>query len=656
MNINKIKNYIKNLFKRFGWTGLVVIILAFSIGYFGAGNRESQNSKSGTHAHADTNEVEIWTCSMHPQIKLEEPGQCPICFMDLVPLESTGSEVSLNQLKLSQTAMELAEIQTSPVQRHPAIREVSLSGKVEYDETRVRKISSWISGRIEKLYINYTGMSVKKGDRLFEIYSPDLIAAQEELIQIKKALLKSRDLGNQNYQKMKTTLEKAREKLRLLGLNSDQIREIENQLQPFQTISIHSPTSGIVTAKQAIEGRYVNTGTIVYKVVDLSQVWIKLDAYESDLTWLQTGQEVNIRVESYPGKEFSGEISFIDPILNSKTRSVKVRVAVKNPDRKLKPGMFVRALVKAGLNNNGQIIAAQHLDHYQKMEQSNLPLVVPASSVLLTGKRAITYVRVPDTEEPTFEFREVELGPKAGEYYIVKSGLKAGEKVVTRGNFKIDSAMEIAAKPSMMNPEGGESGSKGHDHSGHTMESSSTTAEMDRQEKPAIQYTNVTDKNFIDNLNSLYTNYFELQKALAKDNSKTAKQALLEIHGIVNQTAKSDFNIDENGLKKWQKLSTNLMHQTHNISSTDSIDEIREVFEEVSKTVLEIEQNFGHSGKESFYQLYCPMAFDNKGAIWIQNDSSVNNPYFGSSMLKCGEVRESYPPQNAKEKEAGDHE
>ncbi|HMA61644.1 MAG TPA: efflux RND transporter periplasmic adaptor subunit [bacterium] len=656
MNSNKIIDNIKKFFKRIGWTGFVIIIVAFSIGYFGAGSRKVQDSEAKAHAHADTNQTEIWTCSMHPQIKLDEPGQCPICFMDLVPLESTGSGVSLSQLKLSQRAMELAEIQTSKVQRRPAIREISLSGKVTYDETRLKKISSWIPGRIEKLYINYTGMRVEKGDKLFEIYSPELIAAQEELIQIKKTLQKYEDQSRSSYQKTQLTLEKTREKLRLLGLNSDQINQIENKLTPSQTITIHSPTSGIVTDRKAIQGRYVNTGTIVYKVADLSQVWVNLDAYESDLQWLEKGQKVDIRVAAYPGHEFSGQISFIDPVLNSNTRSVKIRVAVENSDLILKPGMFARAMVKAGLTEQGQVIAENHFDHNKKLESSKSPLVVPASAVLLTGKRAIAYVRLPEKKEPVFEFREVELGPKAGQYYIVKSGLKAGEKVVTRGNFKIDSAMEIAAKPSMMNPDAGDSEKKNHEHSGHDMSSSMNTAEMDSKEQSEIQLIKINDSGFIKTLNKIYDHYFASQKALAQDNSQAAINSFQKIHSIINQTSGSNFKISENGLEKWEELSSKLMQSTHNLETLESIEKIRETFETISMTVLDLEKTFGHAGDRNFYQIYCPMAFDNKGASWIQTDSSVKNPYFGSSMLKCGEVQETYQPYNSEKKEAHNHE
>jgi Cu(I)/Ag(I) efflux system membrane fusion protein len=651
---NKFKENVNNFYKRLGWPGILIIILAFVLGYFLAGPGEAPKEKPEQEEIAQKDEVETWTCSMHPQIKLPEPGQCPICFMDLIPLESTTDEVAPDQLQMSQTAMELAQVNTTKVQRGRAVREVNLSGKVTYDETRLKKITSWLPGRIERLYLDYTGMAVKKGDKLFEIYSPELIAAQEELIQIKKGLQNTEGTSSP-YQQTKRTLEQVREKLRLLGLSKDQISQIEKTLKPSETVTITSPASGIVTAKDAIEGRYVNTGTVVYKIADLNEVWVNLDAYESDLQWLKNGQKVNINVGAFPGREFKGKVSFIDPILDSDTRSVNLRVEVENPDLVLKPGMFVRGTVESGLDAEGNVIPASKIDD-KSLAKQNLPLIVPTSALLLTGKRAIAYVKLPNTQEPTFEFREVEIGPKTGQYYIVISGLEAGEEVVTRGNFKIDSAMEIAAKPSMMNPKVAAATIEEDGHAGHEMDHADMKKAPEDSKTAEQQYLEAGNQYFKSTLDSMYKNYFASQKALAQDNGERAKAALLKIHTLVNKTSASEFNLSEQALNKWEQLSASLMHKTHNLTSVESIDDIRKTFESVSKVVINVEQSFGHYSDQNHYQLYCPMAFNNKGAIWMQTDSSVNNPYFGSSMLKCGEVREKFTPQNVESKEAHDHE
>jgi len=280
------------------------------------------------------------------------------------------------------------------------------------------------------------------------------------------------------------TLEAARDKLRLLGLARAQIDKIESSGAPVTHITIYSPTGGIVIHKHATEGMYVDTGTPIYTIADLSRLWVKLDAYESDLPWIRYGQEVEFTTEAYPGEVFKGRISFIDPVLNAKTRTVKLRVNVDNTEGKLKPQMFARAIVRSRVAQGGRIMAPEMAGKwicpmhpavvktqagscdicgmdlvtteslgYVVDTPKEAPLVIPASAPLITGTRAVVYVQLPDKEKPTFEGREVTLGPRAGDHYLIKEGLAEGELVVTKGNFKIDSALQIQAKPSMMSAE-----------------------------------------------------------------------------------------------------------------------------------------------------------------------------------------------------------
>lgn len=431
---------------KFIWALLFVV---FFLGFLIRGGGEAQK-ESQYHTHdAESTKPEVWTCSMHPQVRLPEPGQCPICFMDLIPLETEDTTESPRELKMSPTAMKLAEIVTTHVCRAEAETEIRLSGKVEYDETKIGKITAWVPGRLEKLYVNYTGTLVKKGEPLVELYSPALYAAQEELLQSLKINRNSKsELAIESAQ---MTLEATREKLRQLGLTDKQVQKIETRGTAAERMTILSPMSGIVTHKNALEGLYVNKETQIYTIVDLSAVWVVLDAYESDLPWIKEGQKVDFTVEAFPGKTFKSKVDFVDPILNEKTRTIKVRLNVNNHETSLKPGLFVRATIHARIGHaSGKRIP---------------PLVVPVSAVLKTGKRAVVYIKKPDTEEPVFEGREVELGSRAGDYYIIESGLEEGEEVVVKGNFKIDSAFQIAAKPSMMNPEGGVA-ITGHEHHG----------------------------------------------------------------------------------------------------------------------------------------------------------------------------------------------
>jgi Cu(I)/Ag(I) efflux system membrane fusion protein len=332
------------------------------------------------------------------------------------------------------------------------------------------------------------------------LYSPQLLSAQAELLQAVKAVQKTSGATELMRQSSIATLEAAREKLRLLGLLKEQIEEIERTGTPTDHLTIYAPIGGIVIAKHANAGDYVDTGTKIYTIADLSEVWVKLDAYESDMMWIRYGQKVEFTTEAYPGEVFEGTISFIDPVLDSMTRTVKVRVNVANPDGRLKPEMFVRAVVRSKVAGAGMVmnedmagkwicpmhpsvvrnepgkcdicgmdlVTTESLGYVTAKQADQPPLVIPASAPLITGKRAVVYVRLTNREKPTFEGREIVLGPRAGDYYLVKEGLAERELVVTNGNFKIDSALQIQAKPSMMNPQGG-AAPTGHQHGGSQM-------------------------------------------------------------------------------------------------------------------------------------------------------------------------------------------
>jgi len=483
----------------FKTTVLVVLGLAiFLTGYFvssllqaPAAGPEHEHPGEQAAAQAPT----MWTCSMHPQIRQPKPGKCPICFMDLIPVATEDGVVGERQITFSQEALKLMEVQTTLVERKFVEAEIRMVGKVDYDETRVKNITAWVPGRIDRLYVDFTGITVSKGDHMVDLYSPELISAQAELLQALKAAGSIKDNTSELMKRTTlATLEAARDKLRLLGLARAQIDKIENSGAPVTHITIYSPMGGIVIHKNATEGMYVNTGTPIYTLADLSRLWVKLDAYESDLSWIRYGQEVEFSTEAYPGQVFKGKISFRDPVLNAKTRTVKVRVNVDNTDGKLKPEMFVRGVLRAKVAQGGAVmdpelagkwicpmhpsvvkdrqgtcdICEMDLVTTESLyttagEPNEPPLVIPATAPLITGKRAVVYVRTPDANKPTFEGREVVLGPRAKDYYLVIEGLAEGEVVVTKGNFKIDSALQIQAKPSMMNPQGG-GASSGHHH------------------------------------------------------------------------------------------------------------------------------------------------------------------------------------------------
>ncbi|KPK44857.1 MAG: hypothetical protein AMJ65_01805, partial [Phycisphaerae bacterium SG8_4] len=746
---------------------LPVLALVLAVGFF-LGRLGSPSGPAAPEAAAQA-EVktgpEAWTCSMHPQIRLPEKGLCPICNMDLIPASTGEDSGAMRQLTVSENARKLMDIVTAPVERKLVSAVVRMVGKVDYDETRLAYITAWFPGRLDRLYVDYTGVPVNKGDHMFDLYSPELISAQEELLQALESVKNVQDTQLSVMREMtESTVIAAREKLRLWGLQSEQIDQIERTGKVQDHVTIYAPSSGIVIHKNAREGMYVQTGTQIYTIADLSQVWIKMDAYESDLEWLRYGQEVEFTTVSYPGSLFKGTVSFIDPILNDRTRSVKIRINVPNADGRLKPGMFVKATVRANVAAGGRIMEAAlagkwicpmhpeviksnsgKCDECQMPlvtteslgyvsddpEAVQKPLVIPVSAALVTGTRAVVYVQVPDTDKPTFEGREIVLGPRAGDYYLVRSGLKEGELVVTRGNFKIDSSLQIMARPSMMTPEGAGGGGM-HDHGPKTSQDSaadqtgvelpalfeyrlkallaaggkveaaargedvvsvqSAFAAVDRAIKDidadqltgqihalwmelsmrltndAVEGTHAKtledarriagslsqalnstrsrfglvhepdmkarpsiNSEFRDQLAKVFDRYFSIQKALAGDTSAPAAKAA---NGALDALKAVDTGlVTGEDHDRWVQASTEIETILTKAGQTEDIKSQREEFYLLSQQMTEVARRFGSVSQGPIYLAHCPMAFDNKGAGWLQLDDQILNPYFGDQML-----------------------
>lgn len=602
----------------------LVIIVALGLGFTmrGGGNGDTQM------AAAETETATMWTCSMHPQIQLPEPGQCPICFMDLIPVSDDGGsdDDGPRVLRMSETARNIARIVTTPVERQTVSARVHTVGIVTYDQTRFAEIAAWVPGRLDSLYADYVGAEVRQGEPLAYIYSPELLSTQEELLQ---AIAAERNTGASHLttfnRSVAATADAARERLRLWGLSDDQISEIERRGTASDHLTIPSPVSGIVVKKPAVEGSYVKTGTPLYHLANLSHVWIEIEAYESDLPWLQVGNTVTFTSEAIPHRRFQGTVSFIDPTLKSNTRTVPVRVDVPNPQRLLKPGMFVSAVVQ------GQQATLVKQD-------GNEPLVIPASAPLITGKRAIVYVELPDREQPTYEGREIILGPRAGDYYVVDSGLTGGERVVVNGAFKIDSELQIRAKPSMMSPEGGIAPT--HDHGGGQPTAVDQPSKTPAPE-PVDRYSTVPNE-FRSSLDRVYDSYFDLHSALADDQPKAAANAAALLHDHL-QTVDAA-SLTDTQRAAWNSLSAIAVRAANDASDAESIDDIRIAFEDIAAAMIQIDYRLGHSASVDYAVTYCPMAFNNRGAYWLQKHDSILNPYFGHFMLKCGTVTDHIQP------------
>ncbi len=592
------------------WLLLILVPVAFGLGFLIRGGESATGTFHAEESHAEESHAERWTCSMHPQIILPSNDQkCPICFMDLILLEEDNqSGLEPNELSLSPEAAALAQVGTSLVQRRFVSREVSLVGKVSVDETRLREVTARFGGRLDRLHLATTGVLVKRGMKLAEIYSPEIYGAQAELQTAVQALAHAGE-GPSATGALRL-VESVKKRLQLLGLDSKQVSRIAGGEDLDEYLTVVAPFDGVVLRRVATEGQYVKTGSVLYALADLSSVWITLDAYERDLQWLRLGQTVEFSIRSYPGLKFSGEILFMDPVLNEKTRTVEVRVQVENHDGLLKPGMLVSAEVEAVLDVFGQPV-----DPNQVAEP---PLVVPSSAPLLTGRRAVVYVKLPGGEQPVYQGRVVTLGPRAGEYYLVIEGLQEGEEVVTRGAFKIDSALQILARPSMMAARAG---------SGLPTEGSDAIPALDTASLP---------ENFKQDLAELLEAYLTLQKTLADDDNSGSAAAVIAVNKALAGAQAHVANLPVAAIMQWEVLFSPMNQALQTMTQSTDLASRRVSFEPLSDNLWLMLEGFGSPENQVVRRFNCPMAFDNAGADWIQLGKITNNPYYGDMMLRCG--------------------
>lgn len=586
---------------------IALLLLAFVAGLVLRGCFSSPASEQVVAVSAADGEEVVWTCSMHPQIRQPNPGKCPLCGMDLIPLTSdAGQKLGPREIAMSPAAQALAQIETAPVERRFVESEVRMVGKIAYDETRTRDVALLADGVIERLFVNYEGVRVKQGDHLAEIYSPEVFAAQKELLAAQRA-------GNTDG---------VRQKLRLLGVLDDEIEAVLKNGEARRVFTIRSPADGVLLSKSGNEGHWLNRGESLATIADNSMVWALLDAYESDLGFIHYGEPVELSIEAAPGRSYTGRVAFISPQIDDKTRTAAVRLNVENADGLLKPGMFVHATLRARLTSSGleispeladkwicpmhpevvktgpgecdicgmALVPTSDLGYIAPADVTNTPpLVIPATAPLLTGRRAIVYVANPD-KPGVYEGREVQLGLRAGDVYVVERGLREGERVVVRGNMKIDSSIQLLGKPSMMNPPA---------------------------EKPTIE---IPDASHAKHFEPVLHAYFDLANALADDDLRVAHDAAEKVKEIAGA--------------EFVQVAT----LANAVATAATLEHAREPFQELSRASIALAKAYASQLSTPTYVIHCPMAFDDAGADWMQPEPTVHNPYFGEEMPGCGKV------------------
>lgn len=410
----------------------------------GKGEDKTQISETNTHQH----KKEYYTCTMHPQVISDKPGVCPICGMELVKKVSDDTDQSSNvsphdmegMVSLSGRKQQLANVSTVKVQSENLTKEISSYSYLDFAEQNRITISARFNGRIEKLFVNKTGDYVKKGQPLFEVYSPDLVQAQNDyLIALKGVsqrdnfsktanLISSNNPVNSNGDNI--LLNSSRKRLELLGLTDNQIKNLESTGDVKLTLTYYAPYSGTVIDKKVQEGMYVNEGATIYEIADLSTLWNIAEVYESDLAAVKPGSKVKLHLKAYPGEEFEGKVTFIYPVVDQQTRTVKIRSEFTNRSNKLKPQMYGETVFTSSFGKG---------------------LLIPADAIIFTGKRSVVWVKTSDPANNNqgsgtsamFEAREIQTGNKFNDKYQIISGLNEGDEVAATGGFLIDSESQL---------------------------------------------------------------------------------------------------------------------------------------------------------------------------------------------------------------------
>jgi len=577
-----------------------ILVVGLLLGWFLFGGSSADEA---THEHNETAaKNQLWTCSMHPQIMQPEAGDCPICGMDLIPAEATADGLGANQFKMSNNALALANIQTiKVVAGRTESNSLVLSGKITANKDKTATQPAHFNGRIDKLFITSIGEKVHKGQVIAEIYSPELVVAQQELI----TAYKIKETQPKLYAAVRT-------KFKYWKIRDAQLSEIERTGKVKPSFTIYSHVSGVVSEISINVGAHIMDGHPIFKVVNLQTVWAEFDVFEKQIPTVKKGSKISITTNTDSNTTIAATISFVDPILNTKTRTVVARAVLNNSHKNLKPGMFVTG----DLAVNSSVSKSQ--------------LTIPKTAVLWTGKRSLVYVK--PGQEPVFEMREVILGKSVGKNYEIISGLKQGEEIVINGAFTVDAAAQLQGKKSMMNKIGGVTRTG---HEGHTGMNTTATSNV---KDSKVKHERITvSKTFQKQLYQVTKAYVKLKDALVQSDAESTKKYA---QFLASELAKMDMKLLKSNTahKNWMDVQKILEKTTNSILKLDAIKMQRTQFISLSSNMIKAVQIFGINKK--IYNQFCPMANNDKGANWLSFQENIKNPYFGDAMLTCGNVEE----------------
>jgi Cu(I)/Ag(I) efflux system membrane fusion protein/cobalt-zinc-cadmium efflux system membrane fusion protein len=629
---------------------LIILMVGISIGWF-IGSGKAGGPATSTLVQTQVSEKNQWyTCGMHPNVLQKEPGNCPICGMKLVPKNQAGASVgekeSAHTIKIDPVTMQNMGIRTAKVTRGPLVMTIRTIGRVDYNERLVSFVNLKFEGWIEKLYVNQTGQYVRKGDKLFDIYSPALYSAQQEYLSALNGLKILSSGSEPIKEQARKLVEAAKMKLQFFDISDEQITALAKSGQFQKTLTIYAKAEGIVTEKDIREGAYVETGKRLYTIADLSNVWVYVDIYEYQLPLVRTGQKATMTLAYIPNKVFMGKVGYIYPYLDEQTRVTKVRLEYDNPTRELRPGMFANITLVSEINNNA--------------------LLIPREAYIDTGMRKVAIVYMGSGK---FEPRDINVGVETDAGTVeVTAGLKEGEVVVTSGQFLIDAESKLKEAFAKMAETGVGPASP---HAGHNMPAPSAT---EKREVPSTQedvkgdFTcpmhqevqsnkpgscpkcgmNLVRRNSIvtpddasahirNQVDYLMEHYLAIQKNLAED--KTDAVAL-NARGLITASEEivKHFGHTESGLNVQAEKAVQKINETAKKLNGKDIKSDRASFGDLSTATQTLIGQIRPDSKRwpKLYVMYCSMADKH----WIQASPKVVNPYYGSQMLECGEIVE----------------
>ena len=630
----------------FGAGVLLIVLLGVAqrTGWIRAGSLTSLGSTKG-------GSQEIYTCPMHPQIRQPGEGRCPICGMALVPATSSGQDLDELAVRIEPAQRRLANIKTAEVVERPVSTTIRTIGAIQIDESRQATIASYIDGRVERLFADYTGVEVEKGDHLAVVYSPQLYSAQVEYAESRRTLDRNNTAALAAVREAQTKLVvNSRQRLIELGMTEEQLTELERTDMPRSRLTIFAPIGGTVIEKLAEEGKYVSAGEPIYRIANLSTVWLMLELYPEDASRIRFGQVVDAELTSMPGKTLVGRVAFIDPRVNESSRTVGVRVEFKNDDGELRPGDYARAGIVIPIGPQGEVydqelagkwISPMHpqvirdepgdcpicgmklvpttrygyVDHPVAQPAS---IVVPRSAVLMAGDHSVAYV---ETEPGRFELRSITLGSILRDEAVVLDGVKPGEQVATAGNFLIDSQMQLAGKPSLIDP--------------------TRAIIAQRERKTPLEFTSISISPVIgeagQQLEDLYAAYFRIQQALAQD-QPPAEADSQSLHRLATALSESQ-NLSEPARKILTEIATHSEHLHHLPIEKARHDAFRLISHAIVTLATQVR---GEGATAPVFQMFCPMVKGGAGD-WLQSDDKLLNPYWGSKMLTCGDIVREFP-------------